>query len=266
MRLFSSAVAGILSLFAIFPWEISGLHPERIDANTMAFFSFEVAVGDNDPTDSIRFPARVDNLLHALGPNGRDTGTWPAVVSSANTSWQFYACKEVLSGLNPMVIASQAVSYGAVDFTNAPLYGPAKCRKLPFAAIYDVSIGWLPMVFNYDRTVMFSAFDGSARYTLATLTGTGAPQVVSTARLTPDAARNVLVQFDCAKSAGSGGVVYAKPGSGVAGDGQPVAFAGSGTPNEVWLTTNSVREIAVKIPAGYVCAVRQKAYRDSELP
>lgn len=180
--------------------------------------------------------------------------------------WQFYACKELLSGLNPMVIASQAIRYSTVDFANAPLHGPEKCRKLPFAAVYDISIGWLPIVYSRDGTVMFTAFDSSARYTLATLTGTGAHQVVGMARLTPDAPRNVLVQFDCPKSAGAGGVVYAEPGSGVTGDGQPVAFAGSGVPAEVWMSTNSVREVAVKVPSGYVCAVREKAYRDSELP
>lgn len=263
------SITGIVWLLGaiggIMPWAISGLHPERTGSNTMVFFPMEVAVGGNDPTDSIRFPSRIENVLYKLGSNGRDRGEWPAVVSFANTTWQFYACKETVGGQNPMIIASQSVSYSAVDFTSAPQYGPEKCRKLPFAAVYDVPIGWLPIIYNRDGTVLFSTFDNSARYTLTNLRGTGSHQVVSMAKLTPDAARNVLVHFDCVKSTGNG-VVYAKPGSGVAGDGQPVAYAGSGIPSEVWLTTNSVREISVKIPRGYSCVVRQKGYRDSELP
>lgn len=250
----------------IWPWQISGLHPERTGANTMDFHPFEVAIGNANPSDSIRFTSVVHNVLNVLGPNGRDAGAWPAVVSGANTRWNFYACKDEISGLNPMILASQSVAYSASMFADPSLslYGPGNCRKLPFGAIYDVGIGWMPMVYNRDGSVIFTGFEFSARYKIISLTCNGTWQVVDCSKLMPDAARNALLHFD--PVSGGSGSICVKPGSGVAGSaGFKVAKAGSGVSSAHWVVTNSYWEIQVNGPAGAVLDIYLQGYRDSEL-
>ncbi len=252
-----------------FPNEVAGYFPEGRTPTKIRFYNGSISNGASNPLCSISTqgntsPQYIDVDFTINGPGGLDTGSL-----ATDQGYYFYALRNTADTATT-IVASTAITYGGVSFTNLTGYSTAKMAKIPFGIVNKATIGlpdfrihgWpsmTPEIYLHDIDSSNKVLTGGTATSYTTFN----VRTGSTAWL-PDNSRRALLQYILTSTGSACDLFFQNAGSSsnlyVASVPANGKVAGTW-----WQTTSSIGDIKYKLSgSGANVDLRVIGYAQSE--